>query len=273
MENGTYRSEQEIGKASWSWDFGGVHFVVLDTIRRLPAHLQRGDWNWWGNVDEGQIEWLRFDLRQVPPEVPVVLVSHIPLESSFTLRAGGLRADEEYPASHIKHGDQIMEILRERRSAVSLHGHLHENMRFNRGSLQIWTTGAVSGDWWRHGLKSPNMDGSPQGFRVVEVSGERVTSRYQAIVPEQRRETVLYQRADTGEWCVNVFDGSAETRLELLNEGPLPFVEPSVPPTAQDGQPPGHLWALPPGLDRSAVRIRVTFEDGRIVEEEPGGGL
>lgn len=267
MDSGMYDATRGAGQTSQSWDCAGVHFVILDTVRPMPEEADKTHHNWWGNVDEPQLEWLKADLEAVPVETPVIFATHIPLLSSYTHPNCISISEEEYPPCSIKGGEKIMEILQRRRSVATLHGHLHENMRYNVGNLQHLMTGAVAGIWWKNSLESFNMDGSPQGFRVVEVQRDTITSRYQAVVPAQRRETGLHHLGDS-QWAVNVLDGSRETQVELVGEAPLPFIERPFYQGQVHSYRPGHVWELPEGFDRMKFAVKVRFEDGRTVEEE-----
>lgn len=61
---------QKYGQPYYSFDFAGVHFVVLDTSTYLEA---------WGHISREQLEWLKNDLAALPAGQPVLLFSHHPL--------------------------------------------------------------------------------------------------------------------------------------------------------------------------------------------------
>ncbi len=50
-----------------SWDFGGVHFVTLDSTVLLEH---------WGHISQEQLDWLKKDLEKVGKERPVVIGFH-----------------------------------------------------------------------------------------------------------------------------------------------------------------------------------------------------
>jgi hypothetical protein len=60
-----------LGPDYYSFTFGGIHFVCLNTV-------DIDDLWYYGHVDSTQVEWLRRDLAQQPPETPVVTFNHIP---------------------------------------------------------------------------------------------------------------------------------------------------------------------------------------------------
>ena len=69
----TVSFEQRIGPPYYSWDYGGVHFIQLvyeTSYLRTPAR-------------ERQSDWLQADLKSLPPKMPVIAVSHYPLDAGW----------------------------------------------------------------------------------------------------------------------------------------------------------------------------------------------
>lgn len=59
------------GPDYYSFNFGGVHFVGLNTV-------DIDDQWYYGHLDSLQLTWLERDLAMVPPTMPVVTFNHIP---------------------------------------------------------------------------------------------------------------------------------------------------------------------------------------------------
>jgi hypothetical protein len=130
---GMYR--QRLGPNYYSFTFGGVHFVGLDTV-------DIADLWYYGHVDETQLAWLRADLDSVPAGVPVVTFNHIPFVSAVDM-TGGYQDDGPAPTL-IKVGDQtlfrhivsnfkdVLSVLQPRDWPLALGGHLHtrESIRY-----------------------------------------------------------------------------------------------------------------------------------------------
>jgi predicted phosphodiesterase len=76
---GMYR--QYRGPDYYSFTYGGVHFVALNT-------LMTDDSAYYGRVDSLQLAWLRRDLATISPTVPVVTFNHIPMVSAWELLSG-----------------------------------------------------------------------------------------------------------------------------------------------------------------------------------------
>ena len=69
----TVSFEQRIGPPYYSWNYGGVHFLQLVSetgYLRTPAR-------------ERQSDWLQADLGSLPPQTPVIAISHYPLGADW----------------------------------------------------------------------------------------------------------------------------------------------------------------------------------------------
>jgi len=84
---GMYR--QRLGPNYYSFTFGGVHFVGLDSV-------DIADLWYYGHVDATQLAWLRADLERVPAGTPVVTFNHIPFVSAVD-EMDGYRDDGPAP--------------------------------------------------------------------------------------------------------------------------------------------------------------------------------
>lgn len=262
IDNGFFENGRHPGSASISHDAGAAHIIVLDALREVPADAGR-NYNWWGLADEAQLVWLTAALETVSLDKPLLFVTHIPLKSSVVQRLTAGVIDAEYPYTTIRNSEVILQQLGQRGSVACLAGHFHENEQFQLGNLQILTTGAIAGNWWRGGWNSPNIDGSPQGFRVLDIDDGKIASRYIAFDPAQRHEAALYRRGD-GSLYVNVFDASSTTQVRFSGES-LEFLDPYLPP--YDHRP-GHLWRMPNEFTDSTAEVEILFEDGRVLTEQ-----
>ena len=78
-----------------------------------------------------------------------------------------------FPTNEIAGARRLLTLLQPFERVITLHGHHHENDRHFVGSMEVMTTAAVSGNWWKTGLESRGPQGrEPQGYRVVEVDAE-----------------------------------------------------------------------------------------------------
>ncbi len=135
---GMYR--ELLGPNYYSFDFGGVHFVGLDTV-------DIDDLWYYGHVDATQLRWLESDLATVPPETPVVTFNHIPFVTGVdtlsgfrdeppapTLIAVGGKTQFRHVVSNA--GD-VFARLKGRNYPLALGGHMHarESLRYEADNM------------------------------------------------------------------------------------------------------------------------------------------
>ncbi len=140
---GLYR--QVFGPTYYSRDWGGVHFVALDGTS-LPYREKLG-------VE--QLAWLKADLAQQPSDKPIVLFCH-----------------QSIP--HLGDAKELADLLQGRRLLAGFCGHLHSTFTTEFCGAPLYHTGALSGSWW----SGPNPDGTPQGFRLVQIKQGRLATAY-----------------------------------------------------------------------------------------------
>jgi hypothetical protein len=128
--HGMYR--HYVGPEHYSFTYGGVHFVGLNTV-------DVSDQWYYGHVDSLQLAWLERDLALVPPDLPVVTFDHIPLVSASetllgftetgpapTLITVGGRTVFRHTVSN---AGAVLTVLRRRRHVLALGGHIHKGER------------------------------------------------------------------------------------------------------------------------------------------------
>lgn len=125
-DRGMYR--QYRGPDYYSFTYGGVHFVALNT-------LMTDDSAYYGRVDSLQLAWLRRDLATIAPGVPVVTFNHIPMVSAWELLAGfadmalvaSIRMDNGQSTDRhtVANVLDVMAAMRGHRWVLALGGHMH----------------------------------------------------------------------------------------------------------------------------------------------------
>jgi hypothetical protein len=120
------------GPDYYSFTYGGVHFVGLNTV-------DIDDLWYYGHVDSLQLAWLARDLALVPAEMPVVTFDHIPFVSTIE----GLSGYTEKPPAPtlitvkgrtvfrhtVSNAAEALAVLRTRRHVLALGGHVHAGER------------------------------------------------------------------------------------------------------------------------------------------------
>lgn len=144
-----YRSVR--GPNYYSFDYGGIHFLGLDTV-------DYDDLQYYGNVDSVQLSWIAQDLSHVRAGTPVVTFNHIPLVSAAQVIDG---YDDESVAptvirlrgrSAFRHGVQNVDAVLGALGPnleIALGGHMHrrEFLRYETasGMRRFAQTAAVVG--------------------------------------------------------------------------------------------------------------------------------
>jgi hypothetical protein len=291
--------ERVYGPATYAFQVGRVHFVVLDDVIYAGANPDGTMGRYEGGVTAKQLAFLRNYLHGVPRRDLVVLAMHIPL-------AG--------PAPHqVPQRREILEILSGHPHTLSLSGHLHlqahdffgvEDGYGGPRPHHHFTAGSVSGSWWRGapdeaGIPHATMRcGAPNGYAILSVEGNRYSLRFKAArraadhqMTIHAPQSVAAARADETEVLVNVFAGSERTRVAMrLGKGgewvPLERVarrdpgylallerEAQARPPNGYGLPPAvdspHLWAgrLPkdPPIGSVVLEVRAVDMFGRVL--------
>jgi Icc protein len=161
------------GPDYYSFTFGGVHFVGLNSV-------DIDDQWYYGHVDSTQVEWLSRDLAAVPAGIPVVTFNHIPFFTSVETLNGYL-ADPPAPTpitvrgkTNFRHavsnaGDVIARITGHPYD-LALGGHMHvrEQLRYEGTPIRFFQTAAVVGPSEAAGLKLSS------GITIYHVKGGKI---------------------------------------------------------------------------------------------------
>ncbi len=179
------------------WDLGGLRLVVLDTT--VPG------WH-HGDLDEGQLLWLRGILSTPAPLGTVLamhhppLPSHIPLFDILELREQGRLAD-------VIAGSDVRAILA---------GHLHYSTSGMFAGVPVSVAAATcyTMDLARPAVEVNGMDAG-QSFHLVHVYDDTVTS---SVVPVVDASTGDYF---TAEWVSRMAALTPFERLEAFSRKPV----------------------------------------------------
>jgi len=144
------------GPLNYSFNRGNVHFVCLDDV------VYSNSSTYTGGFSDAQVQWLKQDLSYVPKTDMVILYYHIPLRNTTSI---------------VNH-DNILNLLNGFSEVHLMCGHTHynENCQVNTPiSAYEHIHGAACGAWWHSVI---NGDGTPNGYAVYEVSGNKITNWY-----------------------------------------------------------------------------------------------
>ena len=295
--------ERVYGPATYAFNQGKVHFIVLDDVIYPNAHSNA---QYIGGLREEHFQFIEQSLKYVPSDHLVVLNMHIPLYNERSDREAFLNA----------HRARLFALLEGRPFTLSMSGHTHTQRHYFFGEEEGWknpaphhhyTVGTAGGDWWsgvpdENGVPDAVMrDGTPKGYNVLHFEGNQYTYDYRVAGASADYKMRIYgprviphNGRYRGELFVNFFQGDAETRVEyrinnsgewramnrVVEQDPhisriraewdsaaevLPGVRPSNPVSSH------HLWKvrittrLP--LGKNTYNIRVSDRFGRVYHD------
>jgi hypothetical protein len=165
---GMYR--HYFGPDYYSFTYGGVHFVGLDTVD------VDGD-RYYGHVDARQLAWLERDIAAIPSEMPVVTFDHIPfyttgaLVSGFTEDGAGATLITVGGTTQFRHSVantvEVLRVLGTSRRVLALGGHVHfaerverpgENVRFATSAATVGPSGAFPSGFTVYTVRRGEID-------------------------------------------------------------------------------------------------------------------
>jgi len=162
-----FRRRLGVSSTYYSFDAGGYHFMLLDSIEVVGGQLK-----YRGHISAAQLEWIREDLANVAGHQPVVLAMHIPLVTGFYQMTEGATASP--PANRVvTNNREVLSLFDGHNLQLVLQGHLHVSELIRWGGTTFVTGGAVSGKWWRG-----SWQGTPEGFTVITLRGAQIDWQY-----------------------------------------------------------------------------------------------
>jgi len=209
--------ERHFGPAYYSFDYGTVHFVVLDDVEwYIPEGTSKGRYR--GGLGQAQIEFVKKDLSLIPDDQLVVMMMHIPL---------------------VDVGDrqELFRLIEKRPFCISISGHTHHHEHRFITQEDGWQgpephhhiiNVTVSGSWWSGASDDRSIphsmcaDGTPNGYSIISFNGTDYSLEYKAAgrsadyqmsihAPEEIATTAL---ADA-QVFVNVFNGSSKSTVDM----------------------------------------------------------
>jgi len=225
------------GPPYYSFDYGDVHFVLLDDVEWHGKTQKKKGW-YKGKISESQLEWLENDLRYVSRDKLIVLCAHIPFKN--------MRGPTE--SRLVENMPRLLKILAGREDILLLAGHTHTLKHLQLGSKDGWTgkkpireiiCGTVSGSWWSgpkdaRGIPAADMaDGTPNGYHIIRFEKSRYVERFKAAAMDPDKQirislpagTISLKDLPQQRIVVNVFNGGSDTRVEARvdDRDPVPL--------------------------------------------------
>ena len=173
--------EAHFGPANYAFNYGKVHFIVLDDVLYPDPRDGKG---YWGGFRNDQLDFIENDLKYVPKDNLVVLAFHIPISEPGD---GDPFRDEDR--------QQIFDLLKDFPNTLSLSAHTHIQRQDIFTTADGWrqekphhhyNVGTTSGDWYSGKLDDAGIpistmrDGTPKGYAFINFEGNQYTIDYKA---------------------------------------------------------------------------------------------
>ena len=206
----SYRTFSSLfGPTHYSFNCGKAHYIFINDNFYTGFGI-----NYIGYIPESTLRWLEQDLNLLPKGSPVFVFMHIPTAESTDLDHASFNYDwlANVRQFHYMFKDFDTHI-------VSGHTHFNMNLEFN-SHLYEHVTAAVCGTWWR---TEECMDGTPRGYGVFTVDGERVSWQYKSAGYPSIYQLRAYTPGSAAEYpdevVANVWNYDSRWRVELLENG------------------------------------------------------
>jgi 3',5'-cyclic AMP phosphodiesterase CpdA len=147
----------------YSFPQAGWQFVVLDSTQPKPD----GSEAYMAGLDERQFDWLSQTLRDTAPNIPVLVVSHIPILSSTPALWAGDGKSNPQTTGWLMHSDfaRIKDLFAKHANVkLCISGHTHLVDRVDYNGVSYLCNGAVSGNWWNGRHKDCD-----EGYAVIDL--------------------------------------------------------------------------------------------------------
>ncbi|TJZ62951.1 Ser/Thr phosphatase [Sphingobacterium olei] len=186
----------EFGASTYAFNYGGVHFIVLNNVFSTGKH------SYEGRISDDQLQFLVNDLKNVAPGTQLVICQHIPM-------------------AYTRNRTEALGLLDRFSNVLILSGHTHQVGRhfYNGGNVQEIVTGAPSGNWWTgeknlHGIPDALMQcGSPRNYFTIDFKKSKYAFQFKGIGLDEEQQMDLTLRGDT--LITNLYAASDSTTVEF----------------------------------------------------------
>lgn len=184
--------EASFGPATYSFNYGNAHFLVIDDIIYPNPDTGKG---YKGGLRKDQLDFIANDLKYVPKDKLIVLAFHIPL------------AHDDSSVFRTADRDRLFDILSEFPHTLSLSAHTHFQQQNFFGAKEGWkqakphheyNVGTTSGDWYsgeldENGIPVSTMrDGTPKGYAILNIKNNEYSFDYKVVGKDANYQIALY---------------------------------------------------------------------------------
>lgn len=231
-----------IGPTYYSFNIGGIHYIILDNVICKNNGTVDGRANSMGVTNE-QIEWVKKDVANIPSDMPVVVAMHEQAYSLSSATAGSARSTISNVNNAIGSSHKIHYMT----------GDTHIINHYGKPADMISenNVGAVCGDWWWTGrltykgvlpafssLKGQfnfqqGRDGSPAGYMIYTMNGSDIKWQFKGTTLPLTKQFKTYDRNEieinsstypgTGSYVNNINNDAGEYKYRTNISEPGTF--------------------------------------------------
>ena len=290
--------EENFGPANYAFNYGNVHFMVLDDILYPDPRDGKG---YWGGFREDQLKFIDNNLKLVPKNKLIVLAFHIQM----------MPEREEDDHFRMEDRKKLFEVLKPFENVLMMSAHTHKQTQilYNKGDgwegaadLHEYNAGTTSGDWYSGTVDATGVpasvmrDGTYRGYSFIDFKDNKYSIQYKVAGQPEDFQISLYMpkviasRRNSARIAANFFMGSKNDRVEYrFDDGgwkPMTYTETVDPSFFQSvlkwdsetellqGRRPSnpenskHIWTagFPAklGLGKHRLQVRATDRYGKI---------
>ncbi|MCH2117844.1 MAG: calcineurin-like phosphoesterase C-terminal domain-containing protein [Pirellulales bacterium] len=213
--------ERVFGPNYYSFDYGPVHFLVLDdVVWEIPDGGKPG---YEGGLGAEQMGFIREDLARIPEDQLLVVLMHIPLVD-------------------VEDRHELYRLIEMRPFCMSIAAHKHLHVHRFITAEDGWhgpqphhhvINVTVSGSWWcgapdERGIPHTMMaDGAPNGYSIISFDGNSYQLQFRAAGRSAKYQMQIHapdslsqENLPFAAIYANVFNGSERTKVEYsLGDG------------------------------------------------------
>ncbi|MEQ8682861.1 MAG: calcineurin-like phosphoesterase family protein [Cyclobacteriaceae bacterium] len=181
-EHATETYKSVYGPDYYSFDYGQVHFLALNNV----GFLGKGN-GYVGHIDGAQMQWIENDLKHVPTDKLIMIITHIPLITYANNRTFPKRTNTD-------NFKELLSILSRFQFVYGIAGHDTSNSwKVEVNHTHGWhgypfiahTLAEVRGSGWGRGPRDEQgvrdnimADGNPNGYYIFYFEGTKVKPRF-----------------------------------------------------------------------------------------------
>ena len=190
--------ESYFGPRNYSFNIGGIHFVMLDNLIQGGYENNKAYVDYDQGLTDAIWTWLQADMAMVPTTTKIMVCAHSPMfkqqsgsERTNTAYHGGTTSDKTgYTYGYGDLFDKYNEVH-------AWAGHTHSGFNFiyskshRHKNVQVHTLARSTGELWTNEYLA---NGTPRGFTIVEVDNGTITWKFHPMT----RQRGAFQGVTTG---------------------------------------------------------------------------